>query len=1058
MRVCACFIIFDKKTTVSQTCLTPRLYILFFLFPFTGMAQVNAVFPYLHLRFDNLTLKDGLSSKDISFVHQDQRGLIWIGTKDGLNRFDGINIKVYRKSQKTSSLIDNRLNSIIEDTDGTFWIGTQGGISHFNPFFETFENFVNDPKNPKSLSDNWDCNVFKDSHQRIWVMNNRGLHLFNRQNKTFELHSSTSHNASKYRNVNNVFYAVEDETGNFWLCSWNGIVRYNPVTQQFSHLEKTNSVANCICHDSHQNWWFGAWDTGLCQLNPITGEYRKIPLRKQFPDETYSVFGIREINKQLWISTNAGLFIVPPDKINNLTDLSDAAHYTYESTNPFGLAGMINTGVFQDKQGTVWIYTDGGVSRVFPSKQLFGKIPVHNKGFTTEIFFDESINLIGAWGEDALTITDKNFTPIQTYKNFPPQLNTQANHAINAIIKDKTNASTYWIGTMNGLVRANFNTQTFKVFQHDDKNPASLGHRRVNALLLDSKGRLWVGLYDFGLDLYMPETQSFTHFKRQEKQPDSLGDNLVWELLEDKRGNIWVLQNVCLSRFNEKTRSFQHFRHENGNPKSLSGYRLTAIYQDTKGRIWIGTDNGLNFFDEKTETFTHWTTDEGLVNNECTNIQEDTHGNIWVATSNGLSKFDWRAKRFFNFTELDGLTGNVLSGDFKKDKDGKFYIGYYENIDKLDPAAVKTNTVAPKVLLTNVKVLNQDKHFNIPIEKVRQLSLEYYENEFSCNFIAINYNNASKNQYAYRLEGLEKKWNYVGNQHLASYSNLREGEYVFHVKAANNDGVWNEEGAKLKIIISPPFWRTWWFAALSAIFLSGLGYTLFVMRISQIRKQEAQKSAISEQIAELRMKALRVQMNPHFMFNSLNAIQECVITGQTDAAVTYLAQFSKLMRMVLENSDKRRISLDKELEVIKLYLDLEKLRFSEVFYTEISVNTHEDITLLTIPPMMIQPFLENAIWHGLLKKKGRKQIKITISSDETLLYIQIEDNGIGREAAQSQKNQLKSAHASKALDILDERLKIITDLNQIKADFKVIDLYDHTQKPAGTRVEIKIPI
>jgi LytS/YehU family sensor histidine kinase len=279
-----------------------------------------------------------------------------------------------------------------------------------------------------------------------------------------------------------------------------------------------------------------------------------------------------------------------------------------------------------------------------------------------------------------------------------------------------------------------------------------------------------------------------------------------------------------------------------------------------------------------------------------------------------------------------------------------------------------------------------------------------------------------------------------------------------HVKAANNDGVWNEEGAKLKIIITPPFWRTWWFIALSAIVLTGIGYAFFIYRINQVRKEEAQKSAISEQIAELRMRALRVQMNPHFMFNSLNAIQECVITGQTDAAVTYLAQFSKLMRMVLENSDKRRVPLDKELETIRLYLELEKLRFSEVFHTEINLNTQEEISSLSIPPMLIQPFLENAIWHGLLKKKGIKKLNISISSDETFLHIQIEDNGIGREAAESRKNEIKPAHSSKALSMLDERMKIITELNLIKADFTIIDLYDSAHRPSGTRVNIKIPL
>lgn len=1026
-----------------------RLYILLLLYSLPISAQIRQnpiVSPYQNIRFDNLTLKDGLSSKDISFIHQDKRGLIWIGTKDGLNRFDGVNVKIYRKSQKTNSLADNRLNSIAEDSDGTLWLGTQGGISHFNPFSENFQNFIHDPKNPKSLSDNWDCNIFKDSKNRLWIMNNGGLHLLDRKSKTI---------TTVFDKVKNLFHCFEDKTGTFWLASWSGITRYNPANNQYTHLEKTNSVANCTLQDSRKNWWFGAWDIGLCRLDPLTGAYKKICLDIKKPDQKYNVFGINEINEQLWISTNIGLFIIPTQDSDQLKSLADSKHYEYEGTNPFSLAGVSSTGAFLDKQGIIWVYTDGGVSRVFPSKQLFGKITIPNNALVSEFFFDDKINLIGGWGSNALTITDKQFTPLKTYQHFPPQLNTPTNHAVNAIIKD---GDKYWIGTMNGLVRCDFNRNQFKLFQHDEKNPKSLAHKRINALLKDSKGRLWVGLYDWGLDLYAPANNAFIHFTKDEKKTNSLGDNLVWKLIEDKKGHIWVLGNQCLSRFDERTQTFRNFRHEANNPKSLSAERLTAIFLDSKGRLWIGTDNGLNLFNEQKQIFSHWTTDDGLVSNNCTNIQEDNEGNIWIATANGLSKFDLQKQKFFNFTELDGLTGNVLTGDFKKDKDGQLYIGYFGRIDKINPKSVVINSLAPKVLLSKLRVLEQEKHFDKPLEQIGEISLPYDTNEFSCNFTAINYNNAAKNQYAYRLEGLEKNWNYVGNQQLATYANLREGKYMFHVKAANNDGIWNEEGAKLTIIITPPFWRTWWFSALCAIGFTGLGYAFFKYRINQIRREETQKSAISEQIAELRMKALRVQMNPHFMFNSLNAIQECVITGQTDAAVTYLAQFSKLMRMVLENSDKRRTPLDVELETIRLYLDLEKLRFSEVFHTEISINTKEEVALLTIPPMLIQPFLENAIWHGLLKKKGQKALKIDVSSDDSHLYIQIEDNGIGRKAAENQKNQIKPEHTSKALSILEERMKIITELNQIQADFTIIDLYDSASNSLGTKVEIKIPI
>ena len=306
------------------------------------------------------------------------------------------------------------------------------------------------------------------------------------------------------------------------------------------------------------------------------------------------------------------------------------------------------------------------------------------------------------------------------------------------------------------------------------------------------------------------------------------------------------------------------------------------------------------------------------------------------------------------------------------------------------------------------------------------------------------------------LDGYDKGWIYSGNRHFASYTYVPGGKYVFRVKASNNDGVWNETGISVPLEVIPPFWETWWFRTLLAVLIPSLIIYFVNRRIRFIKKREEEKSLLQKQLAELEMKALRAQMNPHFIFNALNSIQQQIVTNDTDNAFIYLDKFARLLRMILDHSEHSLLSLRDELRGLNLYIEIEALRFQHSF--EYSIEIAEDINQdgIKIPGMLLQPYIENAIWHGLLPKEGMRRMHISISLRDHMLYCSIEDNGVGREKAMSQPK--KKQHESKGMHITGERLNLIGKIEKTNARVTITDLKDEQGNPLGTRVELAIPI
>ena len=428
---------------------------------------------------------------------------------------------------------------------------------------------------------------------------------------------------------------------------------------------------------------------------------------------------------------------------------------------------------------------------------------------------------------------------------------------VNCMLQDKQGFM--WFGTQDGLNK--FDGYQFTVYRHDPENNASLSNNFIWSIFEDAGGNLWIGTRDGGLNKFDRKTETFSRYQNQADNPKSLSNNSVLSIFEDAGGNLWIgTDGGGLNKFDKKTETFSHHKHQADNPKSLSNNFVYSIFEDAGGNLWIGTrDGGLNKFDRKTETFTSYREKDGLPNDMVYGILEDDRGHLWLSTNKGISKFNPKTNKFTNYDKKDGLQDNEFNlGAYYKDRAGRIYFGGINGFNEFYPESVQDNTYIPPVVITDFLLFNKSvKVGNTKSEKFQlkqhinfteEITLDYRDYIFAFEFSALNYRQSKKNQFAYKLEGFDKEWIETDYKHRrATYTNLSNGEYIFRVKASNDDGYWNEEGTSIKVIILPPFWKTWWFKTFIVLMIFGIAFSWYKMRIRTI---ETQKKKLEIQVVE----------------------------------------------------------------------------------------------------------------------------------------------------------------------------------------------------------------
>jgi signal transduction histidine kinase/ligand-binding sensor domain-containing protein len=802
------------------------------------------------LKFAHLTTNDGLSQSNVKAILQDRRGFMWLATQDGLDRYDGNAFVVYKHNPNDpGSLSANLVMDLVEDDQGYLWIATYtGGVNKFDPRTERFTRYRHNPSNPNSLGGDAVNSIARDSRGYLWFGTEAsGLDKFDPPTGKFTHYL----NDSEGQFVGRITHVIEDRDHDIWFVGERGLFHLNPRTGEINRpLATRNGLgADYVYQDEVGNFWILAYSPiiGLIKYDPRTEKLAKYPVATGAVGLVSSkLFDDR--GKGLWVSSSVGLYYFDR-RSEHLTRL-----FHHDESDPDSLSDNGVISVYQDRGGVLWVGTEkGGVNILNFQQRQFGRY-MHrpgdlnslSPGRVTAIHANSEGILWVGLSPRALDRLDRKTGQVTHYAPGLDNRNAiEKGTDVNSINKD---ARGYlWLGGWGGGVdRFDERTGQFKYYRHNPDDPNSLPTNHVLSIYGDRSGQVWVG-HIYGVDRLDPVTEKFTYYRPDPKNPTIYG-NAALAFYQDRSGILWVGRGEgVLSRFDDRTKTFSNYTPDSRDPHGLNGGDISAIHEDRTGTLWLGALDGLYRYNRRDETFTRYTESQGLPSSVIQGILEDNLGRLWLSTKNGISRFDPHTETFRNYDVSDGLQANEFSrACYAQGPGGEMYFGGSNGFNAFFPKTIRDNPYVPPVVITSFKVFNKSvpigpkSVLKIAIPYVESLTLPYSDNVFSFEFAALSYANSQKNRYRYKLENFEPAWNEVSSrQRLATYTNLDPGKYVFRVQGSNGDGVWNEEGVSLTIVITPPWWSTNWFRALCGFFLLTLLWAAYQYRVRQLHREFA---------------------------------------------------------------------------------------------------------------------------------------------------------------------------------------------------------------------------
>ncbi len=657
---------------------------------------------------------------------------------------------------------------------------------------------------------------------------------------------------------NTVNALLVDKKGGLWVGTTDGLDYLDPQTKLFTHYQNdpknpaslSDNHVLVLYQDRYDVIWAGTEEGGLNRYNPANNSFNRYQPRA---DNPYTLSGslvnaiYEDQGGHLWVGGRNGL---------NQYNRGDEyfTRYQHDPNNPYSLSNDFVLSIYTDRSGVLWIGTSGGgLSKYVQNNErftLYQNRPGVRNSLSNNVVYalyeDRKSALWVGTRDGGLNRMDPEAGTFYAYKNNPLDPASLSNNEVRSIFEDRLDR--LWVGTYGGgLNYLDRERGRFTRYIHDPNNSNSLSDNRIIAIYEDRRGDLWIGTREGGLDKMNPETGRFTHFQNDPNDPTSLSGNYVRTITEDHLGNLWVGTYTGISMMDPTTGQFQRFTADPSNPNSLSNNRVMSILETSDGTIWIGTLlGGLNRYDPATQTFRHYTQKQGLPSDAIYGILADRNGSLWLSTNRGLSRFNLQNETFRNYDRWDGLQGFEFNpGAYFENSRGRMYFGGIQGFNAFDPSHVQENPLAPQVVITSFNKFNQPEE--IDLTEGQTITLPYTDDFISFEFAALDYAAPEKNQYAYKLEGFDKEWIKAGTRRYASYTNLRGGTYTFRVIGSNQDGVWNQEGASVKIIVIPPIWERWWFIgvlALALVTTAAGGYRLRIMSI------QAQNRQLEEQVRE----------------------------------------------------------------------------------------------------------------------------------------------------------------------------------------------------------------
>ena len=1019
-----------------------KLYFIAFfsLLFFSCFGQFDNEYNY---SFKTYTAKDGLVHNYTKKCESDSKGFLWIITQHGLSRFDGVQFKNFEHSNTDStSLPENDLEDIAIDGKDNIWLSYRRGLCMYNTKEHRFKIIKN--KNAIFLSQKI---IFDKKRNCIWSVNSTSFSKIDCSD--LSIHTDT---LMGYTNLKNIVYPLMiDSKDRLWIpIGRRGYFTINLTTKKQFYF-KEHIWPTHIYEDNDKNIWMSTWQSGFRKIevwdtihkHTIYGDSTIVQGINEYDFISYGATESKTIsgNNIIWvIKCTQGILLF--DK----TKQKFVKLFSYDINIKDGIATDFNFFIYTDKNDIIWICTWHGLTKVnkkeqqFQSKELpYMQTQLYNclSGIVDDPLY-KNIAWIGINGSGIFKY-DKNANKVirkYFYDNKPQNYNWRWTESM-AI--DKYNI--IWGTTYTGLIKISKGRVT--------QFPLGLDYINASTVKRSYDGCIWVTT---AIGLYKIDDNKVTKYFDVRDSSENYGNHFYDVSIIDK-GHLGVACERYAKVLTVSTGNFEKIKWNFNTLDSLEQMQSKCI-EVIKNKMYIGTLAGLVMYDLGTKKSYLIGKEIGIDKIDIHRLQKDTINNLWIYTSSGLFKYNTNNGSFEKFTTQDGIYD--LSEDpisfFEYNK--KFHIGYRMAVTSFDPYSINVNTQKVYPYITEVFI--NRKQLDEPIDSfaTNALNLTRTDNEISFNFSAPDFTNTDKITFSVQLQGFDSGWVQIGTKRSVTYNNLRPGQYVFKVKAANSSGLWNDAYKSFSFYIKPALWQRWWFWPLLALLFVSMVIFIARKRVATIRQKEQQKTAVNKTLAELETKMLRSQMNPHFIFNSLNSIQKYIWESKEEDAAEYLARFAKLMRAILENSRKELVLLKDEIEVMKLYIELEHRRSNSNFDYSIKLSEHIDLLKIAIPPLLMQPFIENAIWHGLNKKKEKGNLIVNVTCAKEQLVCIIDDDGVGRQA---HIGEFPTENNSLGISITKQRINRLMETTKQFAGVSIEDKKENGMA-SGTRVTITLPL
>jgi ligand-binding sensor domain-containing protein/anti-sigma regulatory factor (Ser/Thr protein kinase) len=917
----------EPKRKIRQLSVQRNAWLPLFLVSWLLFGEVFAQQITKDAKFRRLSENVQLSNLNITTIAQDSKGFLWVGTLDGLNRFDGYDFKTYRNIEDdTTSLVKNRVETIFEDSEGTLWMSTlNSGLQYYN---RTADAFCRIPEFSQRY-----CQVFlitEDKQRNLWIGG-----AFNEQAFVAVLDRKTRkwEKFLLFRAAEGIYSLLQISEDEYWLGSQsNGLFKWNKKTNELEEhfLHDPNNPNTLpgndirkIVKDTRGSLWIATHDGGLCKLNPKNNKYTRFTTStSSLPNNT--IRNMIADGRYLWIATeNGGL-----SRMDVATE--ELTNFLYDKSNPNSIINNSIWSLCKDRQGRIWV---GSFAKgLCVLDVLEDKIPIYDPALESDlvnVIFMDSKERMWVGTEDGLVLKDKSGT--HRFRFDAKNKRSISSNAINCIYEDKKHR--VWIGVWDGGInRFEEDSRSFVRYNHEANRKESLTDPNVFCIAESSKtGELLVSTFG-GLNILKDEKAGI--FENPFSYPHE-GDQFHFTLLEDKDQNIWVGARSGLSIYSLETKQIKRVNIWDDTTKTSE--QINCMFEDRNGTIWIGSSGGFHQMVNPGK-FISYTTKDGLPVNFVQGILEDEKGNLWLGTSKGLSVFNPKTKKFKTFDESDGLLSNELRRKaFLKMKSGQMYIGG-KGVNAFFPDSIASNPNKPSVFITDLRIFNQsikpngaDGILKNDIAVTKEIYLDRDHSFFTIHYVGLNFTSSYKNQYAYKLEGFEDNWIDVGSQRFATFTNLDPATYVFRVKASNNDGLWNEEGASLIIHVLPPWWKTWWARLVLIITSIGIATLILFMRTKRILKANRElERAVNQKTNELQKinLALRKSEEEIIEKNKRLTAQSEELAAQNEELLESQEEVSAQRDVVAKQNENLELEVSKRTnELVEYNQQLEQFAF-----------------------------------------------------------------------------------------------------------------------------------